>query len=135
MIVETLIRGGFATDETLATALLAADTADDKKGERVILLDMKAVTLVADYFVIVTALNVNHAESIADAVQEGLAAQGMERLNRAAGSRGHWVLMDYGAVVVHIFTEEERNYYNLERLWGDATVVDRESLSSKRHAT
>ncbi len=94
-----------------------------------VILDMRAVTLIADYFVIVTALNLIHAESIADAVESTLRAQGMERLNRSAGSRGHWVLLDYGGVVVHIFTEEERQYYNLERLWGDAIVVRPDTVS------
>lgn len=103
--------------------------AESKKGERVIILDMREVTLIADYFVIVTALNLIHAESIADAVESFFRTQGLERLNRSAGSRGHWVLLDYGGVVVHIFTEEERQYYNLERLWGDALVVRRDTVS------
>jgi ribosome-associated protein len=116
------------TDQPLAGALLAADIAESKKGERVVVLDMREVTLIADYFVIVTALNLIQSESIADAVREALAARGMNRLNQASGSRSHWVLMDFGSVVVHIFTEDERSYYNLERLWGDAGVVDRESV-------
>lgn len=112
------------TDETLTGARVAADVAESKKGEQVIILDMRDVTLIADYFVIITALNLTQAESIADAIQVALSAHGLERLNRASGSRSHWVLLDFGAVVVHIFTEEERRYYNLERLWGDASVVD-----------
>ncbi len=122
--------GGFTVD-TRAGALLAAEAAENKKGERIVILDMREVTLIADYFVIISARSVVHAESIADAVSEVLEEQGWSRLNRAAGSRSHWVLMDYGGVVVHILTEEERQYYNLERLWGDAGVVDRARVAAQ----
>ena len=123
-------KGGVCTVDTRAGALLAAEAAENKKGERVVILDMREVTLIADYFVIVSANNVIQAESIADAVSEALEEQGWSRLNRSAGSRSHWVLMDYGGIVVHIFSEEERHYYNLERLWGDAEVVDRATVGA-----
>ncbi len=113
---------------------MAADTAESKKGERVVILDMRDVTLIADYFVIVSAMNVIQVESMAEAIDDAMAARGVQRLNRVGGQRSHWVLLDYGALVVHIFTEEERNYYNLERLWGDAQVVDRATLKSRENA-
>lgn len=109
-------------------ALRAADTAASKKGERVVVLDMRDVTLIADYFVIVSAMNVIQVESIADAVQEALQSCGLTRFNHSSKTRSHWVLLDYGSIVVHIFTEEERHYYNLERLWGDARVVEHQPL-------
>lgn len=109
----------------------AREAAENKKGEQVVVLDMTDVTLIADYFVIVTALNLTHVESVADAVQEALEARGLVRLNPQAGSRGHWVLLDYGAVVVHIFTEAERAYYDLERLWGDARLVADSALQER----
>ncbi len=114
----------------MANALLAADTAESKKGERVVILDMKDVTLIADYFVIVSATNVIQVQSIADAVEEAMALRGLQRINREGGTRAHWVLLDYGGLVVHVFTEEERNYYDLERLWGDAVTVDRAALKA-----
>ncbi len=110
---------------------MAADTAESRKGERVVILDMRDVTLIADYFVIVSAMNVIQVESLAETIDEAMAARGVERLNRVGRQRSHWVLLDYGALVVHIFTEEERNYYNLERLWGDAAVVDRDNLKER----
>lgn len=122
------LKGGIPTNSALVSALRAADAAESKKGERIVILDMREVTLVADYFVIVSAINVIQVQSIADAVDEQLTTHGMRRENRVGGSRAHWVLLDYGDVVVHVFTEEERNYYNLERLWGDAAVVDRSLL-------
>lgn len=113
----------------MTSALRAADAAASKKGERVVVLDMRDVTLIADYFVIVSAMNVIQVESIAEAVQEALQSQGLTRLNHSAKTSGHWVLLDYGSVVVHIFTEAERNYYDLERLWGDARIVERQPLN------
>lgn len=122
--------GGITTDELLANALAAADTAESKKGERVVVLDMRDVTLIADYFVIVSAMNVIQVQSIADAVDELMESRGLPRINRVGVARSHWVLLDYGGLVVHVFTEEERNYYALERLWGDAVVVDRSALQA-----
>ncbi len=120
--------GGITTNDILANALVAADSAEGKKGERVTILDMREVTLIADYFVIVSAMNLIQVQSIADAIEEALGARGLKPVNRVGGSRAHWVLLDYSGLVVHVFTEEERNYYNLERLWGDAMVVDRAAL-------
>ncbi|MDA8206664.1 MAG: ribosome silencing factor [Thermaerobacter sp.] len=125
-------RGDGSTNDTVANALLAADVAENKKGEQVVILDMREITLIADYFVIVSAMNVTQVESIAEAIQEALAERGLERLNRVGKLRAHWVLLDYGGLVVHIFTETERQYYGLERLWGDASVVDRPAVTSGR---
>ena len=126
------MKGDFSTNDILTAALIAADIAEQKKGEQVVVLDMRDVTLIADYFVIVSAMNVTQVESIADAIQDAMHARGMDRLNSVGKLRAHWVLLDYGSVVVHIFTEPERQYYNLERLWGDAAVVDREALAAGR---
>lgn len=127
-------RGDGFTNDTLANAVLAADIAENKKGEEVVILDMRDVTLIADYFVIVSAMSVTQVESIADAIQEALSGRGLERLNRVGSLRAHWVLLDYGGVVVHIFTEAERQYYNLERLWGDAKPVDRDAVAASHES-
>jgi ribosome-associated protein len=104
--------------------------AEAKKGEDILVLDMQDVTLVADYFVIVSGHNVIQVESIADAVEEALAEFGAELLHRSGRDRAHWVLLDYGSVVVHVFTDQERAYYNLERLWGDARWVPRKEAAT-----
>ncbi|MCY0879101.1 MAG: ribosome silencing factor [Firmicutes bacterium] len=108
---------------------MAAQTAESKKGENVVVLDMRHVTLVADYFVIISALNVIQVESIADAIEDALGQAGVRALRRIGGPRAHWIVLDYGGVVVHVFTVEERAYYNLERLWGDAQLIDHKALS------
>ncbi|MHB9144111.1 MAG: ribosome silencing factor [Symbiobacteriia bacterium] len=108
--------------ETREEALLAAQAAGDKKANRVVVLDVHEVSGVADYFVICGATNTTQVRAIADAVEEKL-GQVTKRGHREGYDVGHWVLLDYGAVVVHVLHETERAYYNLERLWGDAPVL------------
>lgn len=100
-----------------------ARVAEDRKGSDIVILDMRDVTLVADYFVIITGHNTIHVGTLADNIEAACQEAGIPLLNRVGRGGAHWVLLDYGAVVVHVFTEAERHYYNLERLWGDATVV------------
>ena len=103
---------------------------EDHKGEQVVVLDMSEVTLIADYFVIASGHNVIQVAALADHVEEKMSELGATLFNPQRHERSHWVLMDYGTVVVHIFTEDERQYYNLERFWGDAKVVLPESHSA-----
>ncbi|MBX5466828.1 MAG: ribosome silencing factor [Firmicutes bacterium] len=114
---------GRATDDAKAAALLAASVLQSKKGHRVTVLDLRQVTLIADYFVIASGSTPLQVEALAEHVDEAMAKAGVALLQRNGRHRAHWVLLDYGAVVVHLFTDEERQYYNLERLWGDAEVV------------
>ncbi len=93
------------------------------KGERVIIMDMREITLIADYFVIASANNPTQVSALADHTEAAMAKMGATRLNPGRRNQAHWILMDYGTVVVHIFTEDERQYYNLERFWGDADIV------------
>lgn len=104
-------------------AFLAAGAAEDKKAKDVVVLDISSLTTVCDYFVICSGLSVVQVKAIAENVETKLDEQGITKL-RVEGLRdGHWVLLDYGAVVVHIFQENDRRFYNLEHLWGDAEVV------------
>ena len=105
-------------------ALLMARTAEDRKASDVIILDIRKITLVADYFVIASAPSKIRVKAIADAVAESAKQNGLEILHREGYEIAKWVLLDYSSVVVHVFSEEERLFYNLERLWGDAPVVE-----------
>ena len=106
-------------------ALLAATAAESKLAEHVVVLDVQEATPVTDYFVITSGTNRIQVKAITEAVEEALRSVG-ERPGRAEGRQdGRWVLLDFGDVVVHIFAPLERQYYNLERLWGDAAVVER----------
>ncbi len=88
-----------------------------------VVLDMTDITLIADYFVIASGHNVIQVGALADHVEAKMTQLGVLPLNPERHDRAHWILIDYGAVVVHIFTEDEREYYDLERFWGDAKVV------------
>jgi len=105
-------------------ALLMARTAEDRKASDAVILDIRKITLVADYFVITSAPSTIRVKAIADAVAESAKQNGLEILHREGQEVARWVLLDYGSVVMHVFLEEERLFYNLERLWGDAPVVE-----------
>lgn len=106
-------------------ALLAAEAAETKLAQAVVVLDIQEHTPIADFFVIASGTNRVHIKAITEAVEERLEAEGA-RLARAEGQEDTgWVLLDYGDVVVHIFHPREREYYRLEHLWGDAVVLER----------
>jgi ribosome-associated protein len=93
------------------------DAAEDKKGEDIQILDLTGRTIVADSFVIVTGRSAIQTRSIADAIVESAQAAGL-RPRLEGHSDGGWILIDLGHVVAHVFTPEQRQFYNLERLWG-----------------
>lgn len=101
----------------------AVEVAEEKKALDITVLDIKKVTVVADYFVICTGRSSIHTRAIANEIEERLADEGQPAPKKEGFRSGNWILMDYGDVVIHIFQEEERIFYNLERLWGDAPVV------------
>lgn len=99
---------------------LIADAASDKKAQDIVFIDMRNVSLVADYFIICSGTSVPQVKAIADNIEEKLAEAGQELIHREGYREGRWVLLDYGTCVAHIFLTEEREFYHLERLWGDA---------------
>ncbi|NMA55148.1 MAG: ribosome silencing factor [Firmicutes bacterium] len=104
---------------TWEVAQAAARAIEEKKGHDIVILNISPVSLIADYFVIASASNRPQMEAIADNVVEKLAELGQTILHREGRQPATWILLDYGAVVVHIFREEARDFYALERLWGD----------------
>lgn len=109
--------------EALELALLAARAAEDKKARDVLVMEMREFTPVTDYFVLASGQTPIQVRAISDHVEEEASRRGVRLLHREGYDRGRWVLLDYGDVVVHLFCEEERKFYALERLWGDAPVV------------
>src|SRR5262249_59436603 len=106
--------------EALALARKAADAALDKKAENVVILDVRGLTSYADYFVVASGTSDRQVTAIADNVDDVLRKAG-HRPNGVEGyTRGHWVLIDFGDVVCHVFYEEARAFYDLEGLWADA---------------
>ena len=113
--------------EARRKALLAADAAESKLAGDVVILDLQEHSPETDIFVIGSGSNRVQIKTITVAVEVALEATG-ERAHRSEGRRdGRWVLLDFGDVVVHIFDPREREFYNLERLWGDAPIVERSS--------
>lgn len=108
---------------TLKIAQLAAEAADSKKSFDILVLDLRGLTSIADYFVICSASNTTQVGAIADGIGHALAVEGIRPSHVEGGSDASWVLMDYGDVVAHIFDEQARSYYGLDRLWGDAPCV------------
>jgi ribosome-associated protein len=98
--------------------------AQSKKAVDVVVLDMRAVTDMTDYFVICTGTVDIHVKTIADAIVEGMKEEGERSWHLEGTGRLQWVLIDFVDVVVHVFQPETRNFYALERLWGDAKRVE-----------
>ena len=96
---------------------------DDKKGNDIQIIKIEELTIVADYFVICTANSNTHVRALADEVEYQLEEAGI-KADHIEGRATGWVLLEYKGVIVHIFIEEARNYYNLERLWEDAKKID-----------
>ncbi len=92
----------------------------DKKGQDVTSLCLTGLTLIADYFLLVTATSTRQGQAIADHLFETMKEEGCQALRMEGYQDGRWILLDYGTVVVHIFQQEERAFYDLETLWGDA---------------
>lgn len=96
---------------------------DKNKGMDIKLIEITEHSIVADYFVIVTGTSNTHVKSLADEVEFELDKLEIEPLHIEGKATG-WILLDYNDVLIHIFTKESRDYYNLERLWSDAKLID-----------
>jgi ribosome-associated protein len=108
----------------LDIAKIAVKALDDKKAGDITVLKTREVTVLADYFVICTANSTTQIKSLSDAVEKTLKEQGEAPLRNEGYRSGGWVLIDFGCVIVHLFLNEIREFYNLERLWGDAENTD-----------
>lgn len=106
--------------DILGKVKILAQAGYDKKGEDISIMDMEGLTMLGDYFLVVTANNVKHAQSVADAIEDAGAEQGMTVLHREGYREGDWILLDFGDVIAHVFTGEYRHFYGLEELWKDA---------------
>jgi len=115
-------------------ALAAARAAAEKQGDRIAVLDVRELIVITDYFVIASASSERQARTIMEEVERSLRDLGVKPLRREGQTEGIWILLDYVDVVVHVFREEERDFYDLERLWGDAPRVEWESTESSEAA-
>ena len=95
----------------------------DKKADNVVVLDLKGLSSIADYFVICSGQNRAQIRAIADSIDEHFSKEKIQPLGKEGIDTGRWVLMDYGDMVVHIFDEETRAFYNLDKFWMDAKRI------------
>ncbi len=113
-------------DSSLLT--LAVKALDDKRAENIVALNMEGVSLIADYFVICHGNSDKQVQAIAQELKKVVQEQGIEIKRLEGIDQARWVLIDLGDVVVHVFHKEERIYYNLEKLWGDAPTIELEGV-------
>lgn len=112
-------------DENLETARLVTRIADDFRGKDILLLDMRPITPIVDYFVIVTANSQRQMKALGEEVARVMKKRGLQRLGEeGADGDGVWVLQDFGDVVLHVFSPEGRELYDLEGLWADAPRIE-----------
>jgi ribosome-associated protein len=107
----------------LDIARRVVELAEDKKAADIVLLDLTGLTTLADAFVICSGGSERQLDAIADGIVEGLRLEKVRPIGREGLAISHWVLLDFGAVVVHIFTPPEREYYSLEKHWSEARTV------------
>jgi nicotinate-nucleotide adenylyltransferase len=107
----------------LDVARRIVELAEDKKAADIVLLDLSGLTTLADAFVICSGGSERQLEAIADGIIEGMRAEKVRPIGREGTAASHWVLVDFGSVVVHVFTPPERDYYSLEKHWSTARVV------------
>ena len=109
-------------------AKTALEGLEDKKAEDIRIIDISEVSVMADYFIIASGKNRNQVQAMADIVEEKLHEAGMHPRQIEGYQTANWILMDFHDVIVHIFNEEDRMFYNLEKIWLDGKVIDSDSL-------
>lgn len=100
------------------------DALEEKKGEDIQVIDISAISVMADYFVITNGGSTNQVDALVENVEEQMHKAGYSLKQREGKRGGAWVLLDYGDVIVHIFDKESRSFYNLERIWSDGKTVE-----------
>ena len=108
---------------------VAYDAIDDKLGQDISIINIGQVSSLCDYFIIATASSSRQVKAIADSVQDSFTEQGIELRAKEGYDTKTWILLDYGDIIVHVFDEENREFYNLEKLWKDAPYVDIDTLN------
>jgi ribosome-associated protein len=127
-VAQTMIQPAVRTSQnhSLELALAAAREAEDNRGQEVIVLDMREQTAAFDYFVIATGTSNRQLRAMSDAIDDVLQKKfGHRRLGLEGYQDSHWILLDYGSVVIHLFDAAQRDYYRLEELWAGAARVAR----------
>lgn len=112
-----------ATENALRLLAIAASAADDKGGEDLVSLDISEPLPLVDIFLLVTGRNERNVIAISNEIEDKMIEAGVKTIRREGRAEGRWILLDFGDLVVHVFHEEERMYYGLERLWKDCPTI------------
>lgn len=107
---------------------LVFEALEEKKGEDIQIIEIKDISIIADYFIIANGANALQVDALVDSVKDKLDRNGYEPLRVEGVKSASWILMDYGDVVVHIFSKEDRLFYDLERIWRDGKIITKEQL-------
>ncbi len=126
--VIIIVERGLFMDNSKKMVQLAYHALEEKKGEDITVIEIKDISIIADYFIIANGTNSSQVDALVSSVTEVLGRNGFEP-KRIEGIRSaSWILMDYGDVVVHVFSKEDRLFYNLERIWRDGKTISKEEL-------
>ncbi len=111
-------------NESKKMALLAVEALEDKKAEDIKIIDIRSISVLADYFIIADGSNRNQVQAMADSAEEALGRAGYDAKQIEGYQSANWILMDYKDIIVHVFSKEDRAFYDLERIWRDGKVLD-----------
>lgn len=123
--------GKLTVEEIKKMAGLAIEALEDKKAEDIRVIDISEVSVLADYFLIASGKNRNQLQALADEVEEKLGRAGYPMKQSEGYDSANWILLDFGDIIIHLFDQENRLFYDLERIWRDGKQIDPESLLSK----
>ena len=116
--------------ETIKILEIAANALDSKKALDISAIKVSDLTVLTEYFLMASATSSTHVRSLAEEVEEKLSEAGIEP-NHIEGRATNWILLDYGSIIVHVFTRDAREYYGLDRIWDDGEHFDLEELLAK----
>ena len=114
--------------ESRELAKLACKALSEKKAEDIRVIDISEISVLADYFIIANGTNPNQLQAMVDAVDEELGKSGHSARQIEGNQHSSWILMDYGDIIVHVFSKEDRLFYDLERIWRDGKLIPAEDL-------
>jgi ribosome-associated protein len=123
VIIAKILKGKVIPIESYSKAIEAANAALNKKAIDTLILDLKGLTVIADYFVVCSGESTTQVKAIADNVEQELKSAGVRPTTIEGGNYANWILLDYGDVIVHVFEKETRAYYELEKFWLDAPRI------------
>ena len=118
-------------DQSLNMVKIAYDALDDKLAEDIKIIDIRSISVLADYFIIADGSNRNQVQAMADSAEEALGRAGYDAKQIEGYQSANWILMDYKDIIVHVFSKEDRAFYDLERIWRDGKVLEMDEFLEK----